>query len=79
MRVGQWLALSLQLHLMQQQDNSYQVFSEKKPMQIFQVLSKLFPNYSKEAEQSNGRLAMIGFFALIHNYTLTGWIIPGIF
>jgi len=36
-------------------------------------------NYWKEAEQSNGRLAMIGFFALIHNYVLTGWVIPGIF
>ena len=79
MLVGQWLGLSLQLHRMQQQDSFYQVSSEKKPMQIFQVLSKLFPNYSKEAEQSNGRLAMIGFFALIHNYALTGWIIPGIF
>ena len=22
---------------------------------------------------------MIGFFALIHNYVLTGWAIPGIF
>tara|TARA_B100000029_G_C17139280_1_gene801783 strand:+ start:215 stop:361 length:147 start_codon:yes stop_codon:yes gene_type:complete len=48
-------------------------------MQIFQILSKLFPDYSKEAEQSNGRLAMIGFFALIHNYALTGSVIPGIF
>ncbi len=47
-------------------------------MQIFQILSKLFPNYAKEAEQSNCRLAMIGFFALIHNYALTGSIIPGI-
>ena len=33
----------------------------------------------KEAEQSNGRLAMIGFFALVHNYALTGTVIPGIF
>ena len=37
------------------------------------------PKYWEEAEQSNGRLAMIGFFALIHNYVLTGWVIPGIF
>ena len=35
--------------------------------------------YWKEAEQSNGRLAMIGFFALVHNYVITGWVIPGIF
>ncbi len=37
------------------------------------------PNFWKEGEQTNGRLAMIGFFALIHNYVLFGWIIPGIF
>ncbi len=36
-------------------------------------------NFWEEAEQRNGRLAMIGFFALIHNYALTGWAIPGIF
>ena len=36
-------------------------------------------DYWNAAEQTNGRLAMIGFFALIHNYALTGWIIPGIF
>tara|TARA_A100001037_G_C14615533_1_gene399208 strand:+ start:158 stop:319 length:162 start_codon:yes stop_codon:yes gene_type:complete len=51
----------------------------KFPIQFLQIFSKLFPNYSKEAEQSNGRLAMIGFFILIHNYTLTGWVMPGIF
>ena len=31
------------------------------------------------AEKLNGRLAMMGFFALIVNYGLTGWIIPGLF
>ena len=36
-------------------------------------------SFWKEAEQSNGRLAMIGFFALIHNYIVTGWVIPGIY
>ena len=35
--------------------------------------------YWKEAEQINGRLAMAGFFALVVNYGLTGWIIPGLF
>ncbi len=45
------------------------------------MTSSDFPSrgYWQEAEQSNGRLAMIGFFALIHNYVITGWIIPGIF
>ena len=36
-------------------------------------------NYWENAEQLNGRLAMIGFFAAIHNYILTGMVIPGIF
>ena len=35
-------------------------------------------NYWENAEQLNGRLAMIGFFAAIHNYILTGYVIPGI-
>ena len=42
--------------------------------------SNFSPAYHwKEAEQTNGRLAMIGFFALIHNYVITGLIIPGFF
>ena len=40
---------------------------------------KSVPNYWKEAEQINGRLAMMGFFALVVNYGFTVWIIPGIF
>ena len=36
-------------------------------------------NYFENAEQTNGRLAMIGFFALVHNYILFGAVIPGIF
>ena len=35
--------------------------------------------YWKEAESTNGRLAMIGLFAAVVNYGFTGWIIPGIF
>ena len=34
-------------------------------------------NYWKNAETTNGRLAMIGFLALIINYGFFGWIIPG--
>ncbi len=33
--------------------------------------------YWKNAEMTNGRLAMIGFLALIVNYRFFGWIIPG--
>ena len=36
-------------------------------------------DYWMNAEQTNGRLAMIGFFAAVHNYNLFGAVIPGIF
>ena len=38
-----------------------------------------YKGYWKNAELTNGRLAMIGFFAAIHNYILFGQVIPGIF
>ena len=38
-----------------------------------------YKGYWKNAELTNGRLAMIGFFAAIHNYILFGAVIPGIF
>tara|TARA_B100000902_G_scaffold302735_1_gene290773 strand:+ start:159 stop:287 length:129 start_codon:yes stop_codon:yes gene_type:complete len=37
------------------------------------------PNYWQNAERTNGRMAMMGFFALVVNYGLFGWIVPGIF
>ena len=43
--------------------------------------SKKIKNYKvkfwKNAEITNGRLAMIGFLALTINYGFFGWIIPG--
>ena len=38
---------------------------------------KLIGKYWENAEITNGRLAMIGFLALIINYGFFGWIIPG--
>ena len=36
-------------------------------------------NHWKNAEITNGRLAMMGLLALVVNYGLFGWIIPGFF
>tara|TARA_B100000212_G_C27189120_1_gene453833 strand:- start:225 stop:467 length:243 start_codon:yes stop_codon:yes gene_type:complete len=38
-----------------------------------------YSNYWKNAEITNGRLAMMGLLALVINYGLFGWIIPGFF
>ena len=38
-----------------------------------------FTDYWKNAETTNGRLAMMGLVALVVNYGLFGWIIPGFF
>ena len=35
-------------------------------------------NFWVNAELTNGRLAMIGFFVLVVNYGFFGWIIPGL-
>ena len=43
--------------------------------QIFNTKKFEWPNsYWYIAERTNGRLAMIGFMAVIINYTLFGWI-----
>ena len=46
---------------------------DKKSKKIKNYMGK----YWKNAEITNGRLAMIGFLALIINYGFFGWIIPG--
>jgi hypothetical protein len=51
------------------------------PNYLINKNSKKIKNYMgkfwKNAEITNGRLAMIGFLALIINYGFFGWIIPG--
>jgi len=43
----------------------------------FKKVKSYTGKYWKNAEITNGRLAMIGFLALIINYGFFGWIIPG--
>ena len=51
------------------------------PNFLIEENSKKIKNYAdkfwKNAEITNGRLAMIGFLALIINYGFFGWIVPG--
>ena len=51
------------------------MFAAEPPMQYVEN----YEGYWKNAEQLNGRLAMMGFFAAVINYGFTGWVIPGIF
>ena len=51
------------------------IFSIEPPVQV----EENYEGYWKNAERTNGRMAMMGFFALVVNYGLFGWIIPGIF
>ena len=43
----------------------------------FIKIEELRRSYWKNAEITNGRLAMIGLLALVVNYGFFGWIIPG--
>ena len=40
--------------------------------------SASYEGYPQNAEKVNGRWAMIGLVAAVFNYTVFGWIIPGI-
>ena len=63
-------------------DSTYYLNQENTAKEIFLSEDKIFntskfewPNsYWYIAERTNGRLAMIGFMAVIINYTLFGWI-----
>ena len=51
------------------------MFAHEPQLQV----DETYPGHWKNAEITNGRLAMIGFFAAVHNYILFGAVIPGIF
>ena len=51
------------------------MFAAEPPMQYVED----YQGYGPHAEQLNGRMAMMGFFAAVINYGFTGWVIPGIF
>ena len=50
------------------------MFASHPPMEYVEG----YKGYWEEAELLNGRLAMIGLVIGIFNYTVFGWVIPGI-
>jgi len=49
------------------------IFASEPPIEVIEGY-----DHWKEAELINGRLAMIGLVIGIFNYTVFGWVIPGI-
>ena len=45
--------------------------------QTYNIMKETKNSFWKNAEITNGRLAMVGLIALVVNYGFFGWIIPG--
>jgi len=48
------------------------IFAAEPQIEVMEV------DYWKNAELTNGRLAMMGLVIGVFNYTVFGWVIPGI-
>ena len=52
-------------------------FEENSTVSLYNKTNESKISYWKNAEITNGRLAMLGLLALVVNYGFFGWIIPG--
>ncbi len=51
------------------------LYAKEPPMEIMEVTE----THNEKAERVNGRLAMLGVWAAVGSYIVTGQIIPGLF
>ena len=64
---------SMKRYITTEEGGRQNMFAAEPQIEVMEV------DYWKNAELLNSRLAMIGFFAAIHNYILFGAVMPGIF
>jgi hypothetical protein len=51
------------------------LYAKEPPMEIMEVTE----THNEKAERVNGRLAMLGVWAAVGSYIVTGQLIPGLF
>jgi len=51
------------------------IYAKEPPMEIMEVTE----THNERAERLNGRLAMLGVWAAVGSYIVTGQLIPGLF